>query len=74
MNSHTHEHPPLHTHTHMQGQPCLVQCPYNDRHFIAKSSVEKHKPKCRYGVVGVTTDNEVVSDKRTSNSTFVSIG
>jgi hypothetical protein len=56
-----------------QGQPCLVQCPYNDRHFIAKSSVEKHKPKCRYGVVGVTTDNEVVSDKRTSNSTFVSI-
>ena len=56
-----------------QGQPCLMQCPHNDHHFIAKSSVEKHKSKCRYGAVGVVTDEEIVSEKGTSKSTSVSI-
>ena len=49
-----------------------MQCPYNQHHFVSKSSVETHKLKCRYGVVGVVSDNEEVEDGKT-DSAFVKI-
>ena len=52
-----------------QGQPLLMQCPCNQHHFIDKNSLEKHKLKCRYGVVGVVSDDEEAE----SGSTFVRI-
>ena len=42
-----------------------MQCPYNHRHFIAKTSLDKHRLKCRYGVVGVVSD-ELEGDERSS--------
>lgn len=59
-----------------QGLPLLMQCPFNQNHFIDKNSVEKHKLKCRYGVVGVVSDNEEPEPKNTfvriSESYFLS--
>ena len=53
-----------------------MQCPFNQNHFIDKKSVEKHKLKCRYGVVGVVSDNEEAEPKNTfvriSESHFLS--
>lgn len=48
-----------------QGQPLLMQCPFNQNHFIDKKSVKKHKSKCCYGEVGVVSDNEEAEPKNT---------
>ena len=48
-----------------------MQCPYNQHHFISQSSLEKHKPKCHYGVVGVASDSEDL--KEDAPKTYVHI-
>jgi U11/U12 small nuclear ribonucleoprotein SNRNP48 len=50
-------------------QPRLMQCPYNQHHFIDKASLERHKLKCRYGVTDVVSDFETVK----TSSRFVKI-
>ena len=49
-----------------------MQCPYNQHHFIAKTSVERHKLKCRYGVVGVVSDNDFEPDNKSSTVVNIS--
>lgn len=43
----------------MQAHPTLIQCPVNEHHFIPMASLEEHKQKCRYAVLGVQSDIEV---------------
>lgn len=34
----------------------MVQCPFNGNHYVPRTSLEKHKEKCRYAVLGVDPD------------------
>jgi len=43
----------------MQAHPTLIQCPVNEHHFIPMVSLEEHKQKCQYAVLGVQSDFEV---------------
>ena len=42
----------------VQDRPILVQCPYDNNHFVPADALEKHKQKCQYAALGIKADME----------------